>query len=438
MTNSLDLSTPPPLTIRTPNTPQFGFRDNYKSYSPRRSARLAQRHLLFQKTATPSYHDFHSNHTPSQRPVDQVTSSNIAYPTPSQKLSGKYITRDLGSNTSRKKQEVTSSYENSTDTTRSFDITTTNETTESIRQISSTVHKNGMLPTPAKTPVKRPLKPSSSITSIARNLFPAQSSKFNELVMTPRRKGNTKIKSDRIEVFTDPHDRIPEKDSCPNNPFHVDSSSNLSQLQRQAKKRRKVIVPGEGVQSVEELQRRNDGLLYVFRGKKIWRKFSDDSEDDNVETTDNEMDDCETNLHKPLTRSSVKPRLLFSRSQLTRPHEANSHNFEDEEADTDIEDSVLCSQSFRTEEVTTPKTTKFAPASPPTTIRATRSKKLDLQVFPNSKIDYVEAGTSCYISRDIRENSPSYTYNSKLRSTGASRKRDGEHFIGPGKKIKLR
>ncbi|POS85949.1 hypothetical protein EPUL_003573 [Erysiphe pulchra] len=438
MTNSLDLSTPPPLTIRTPNTPQFGFYDNYKPFSPRRSARLAQRQLLFQKTATPSYYDFHSNRTPSQRPVNLVASSNNAYPTPTRKLSGKHTSGNSGSNISRKKQDVASTCEISTDTARSFDFIITNERTESVNKKSSIVYKNGMLPTPTKTPVKRPQKPTTSITSIARNLFPAQSSKFNELVLTPRRKGHTKIKSERIEVFTDSQDRIPEKDSCPNNPFHVDTNSNFSQLQRQSTKRRKVIVPGEGVQSVEELQRRNDGLLYVFRGKKIWRKFSEDSEDDSYETTNNETEDRETNLHKPLTRSSVKPRLLFSRSQLTRPQEVDSHNIEDEEADTDIEDSVLCSQSFGNEEVTTPKTSKFAPASPPTTIRVTRSKKFDLQICPYSQTDCNDAETSCDISRDVREYSPSYIYNSKLRSTrAATRKRDEEH-IGPGKKIKLR
>lgn len=150
------------------------------------------------------------------------------------------------------------------------------------------------------------------------------------------------------------------------------------------------------------------------------------------------MDDREANLHKPLTRSSVKPRLLFSRGQLTRPLEPDSHNVEDEEADTDIEDSVLCSQNFRTKEVTTPKTSKFAPASPPTTIRVTRSKKLDLQICPDSYTEYGDAETSHGISYDVLEHSPSYTYNSKLRSTGVIRKRDEEHQFESGKKIKLR
>jgi len=80
-------------------------------------------------------------------------------------------------------------------------------------------------------------------------------------------------------------------------------------------------------------------------------------------------------LRRPLTRSSIKPRLLFpsaeqiqERSQLTE---------DEEEAVTDIEsEDYDMSTPLAQVDVTvgTPKAPKFAPATPPTTVRATRSK----------------------------------------------------------------
>ena len=86
---------------------------------------------------------------------------------------------------------------------------------------------------------------------------------------------------------------------------------------------------------------------------------------------------------RSLTRSSIKPRLLFPTPQQRREREAA--NVSDEEATTEVEDI----QDEPEIEVTTPvKQTVFSPATPPTTGHATRSSTKiteDVKAIPFSK-----------------------------------------------------
>jgi hypothetical protein len=104
------------------------------------------------------------------------------------------------------------------------------------------------------------------------------------------------------------------------------------------------------------------------RGKKVFRKFEDNTnqdadEDDNLSDMDIRHK-AGTAATKPFTRSSIKPRLLFpsegQRREREEGHEA------DEEALTDIEmpkpaDSV------------TPTKQRFQLVTPPTTVKAKRT-----------------------------------------------------------------
>lgn len=92
-----------------------------------------------------------------------------------------------------------------------------------------------------------------------------------------------------------------------------------------------------------------------------------------------------SNLRRPLTRSSIKPRLLFPTAEQSRAREARSHNTEDEEADTDIEEPMggVSTPFDQVDEVTsTPKAPRFGPVTPPTTARTTRSKKVEIPSSP--------------------------------------------------------
>ena len=95
-----------------------------------------------------------------------------------------------------------------------------------------------------------------------------------------------------------------------------------------------------------------------------------------------------------VTRSTVKPRLLFPVKKQEEPKDL--HEDEDEEAVTDIEDHVLegmkedkmptTPMDMVEERQTTPEAPRFAPASPPTTARTTRfGSKPSADVTPMKK-----------------------------------------------------
>lgn len=88
-----------------------------------------------------------------------------------------------------------------------------------------------------------------------------------------------------------------------------------------------------------------------------------------------------------ITRSSIKPRLLFPTEEKDNAI-VTDHNTEDEEAATDIEDHIFVDaedavdveeESYQTPKKLvapgTPAAPRYAPASPPTTGRATRVGK---------------------------------------------------------------
>lgn len=294
---------------------------------------------------------------------------------------------------------------------------------------SSQARMMGMLPTPAKTPSKKVHAASqneSNIAAIARNLF---HNDVDEVMAspskTPSRKGKkyTGIslesftvveQEDPISIFTDSQDRVPEADISNDNPFFgggAVTAPSDSATPRRRSKRNHVSIPGEGKQSVDEATRREDGLVYVFRGKKIFHKF-----DESVMSQEEDVDSV-SSVGKRLTRSAIKPRLLFPRSaqspQLSGTPEGLSLSEEedDEEAVTDIEDHILEDAEdveeaeeddlqapleqpeeleMEPEAITTPKAytgkaapntppnapsfaSSYAPDTPPVTVRATRS-----------------------------------------------------------------
>lgn len=119
----------------------------------------------------------------------------------------------------------------------------------------------------------------------------------------------------------------------------------------------------------------------------MFRKFAEDHDEDSSsqaegdEAADSDLNG-QTRRNRPMTRSSIKPRLLFPS---VKAKKATTSTIEDEEAVTDIEDNVFNdSQATEAEapqtparvakgKVETPDAPRFGPASPPSTGRATRS-----------------------------------------------------------------
>lgn len=129
------------------------------------------------------------------------------------------------------------------------------------------------------------------------------------------------------------------------------------------------------------------------RGKKIYRKFPNDGAEHN-DTHSPGDSERESSTRRPLTRSSIKPRLLFPTKQ--QIHQRAVSNVDDEEAPTDIEESQDHEMTDPEDEkqVTTPvKASIFSPTTPPTTGHATRAatKKaaLDSPAHPPEPVEAI-------------------------------------------------
>lgn len=118
--------------------------------------------------------------------------------------------------------------------------------------------------------------------------------------------------------------------------------------------------------------RLNEVFILVFsRGKKTYRKFPNDASEPNGTNSVENSERGFPSMH-PLTRSSIKPRLLFPKKQ--QIHERTDSTADDEEAPTDIEELQDHEMTDPEDEkqVTTPvKASLFC--TPPTTGHATRA-----------------------------------------------------------------
>lgn len=378
MASLITATTPSPSSdIHTPPTPRHGYADSWEPYSPRKSARLSQR---ANNHRTPSPRSTrHSDRNPflgSPRSTKTTKKNNLPATLTSPA-------------TSPRKKRVAAAM----DSVRRASGTLTAEGTANAAAALGL--PSGMLPTPAKTPQKPPTEQNkANIKAVARTLF-----RHEDEVMPSPRKTRSKqhhvldsfenVVEEDIPIYTDSHERIPEVDASSENPFYGKDTVGGTVPEpgtRRSTRSQHVRVPGEGKITIDEAVRRNDGMLIVFRGKKKFRKFSEVEEASSGNEVLDEADGglntalrnaVDSAVRRPVTRSSIKPRLLFP----TKPAEASDTKNDDEEAVTDIEDHVLAKSKADHPETPlelveeapdTPVAPKFAPASPPTTARTTR------------------------------------------------------------------
>lgn len=143
-----------------------------------------------------------------------------------------------------------------------------------VHRATTAVRNNGMLPTPDKTPKKAPTEVDPAIRSVARNIFRTET--VDELMPSSKRSGRKKYKGftldsfeaedegQSISIFTDSHDRVPEVDNSMDNPFYGQGSLVEPEPIKHASKRRKISIPGEEDQTIEEAEQRDDGFVYVL------------------------------------------------------------------------------------------------------------------------------------------------------------------------------
>ena len=136
-----------------------------------------------------------------------------------------------------------------------------------------------MLPTPVKTPRKKPIG-QASLNAAGRVLFPDRA----EDPMPPSRK-NRKGKrhvgfslytsmndgneggEDEIPIFTDSKDQVPELDPSEDNPFldkPDEAAPQPEPSKGRASKKRKAIFGFDGSKEIEDAFNREEGMVYVL------------------------------------------------------------------------------------------------------------------------------------------------------------------------------
>ncbi|KAL6236915.1 hypothetical protein BDW75DRAFT_205648 [Aspergillus navahoensis] len=366
-------TTPPPASfLRIPPTPRHGNGyDQYEPYSTRHSARLASQRSYTESRTTPppsfpiSRVRGTSGSTKKQKTAETESPSLPASPmSPRKKMSGRSVTTQHDDEDPFNAAKPAHSHPS-----RLFRTTMT----------------EGMLPTPAKTPRKKPV---DNAGTTARVLFPqpGQKKKKKQTGFSLDSFNDDPSQGDSIQIYTDSRDRIPEVDESEENPFYQKPSTGTKPRPSKPRTRSRD-------KEVDEALKREDGMVYVFRGKKMFRKFSDDgfgSDDDGddddlglLASRPDLLDSASLENNRPLTRSSIKPRVLFPGARDCLVEE----NDEVEEAATDIEDHVLDDaeaaedldliadvHSEQRPVTPPPKSTVSTPPSPGTLTRSSRSR----------------------------------------------------------------
>ncbi|KAH6678653.1 hypothetical protein B0J14DRAFT_327887 [Halenospora varia] len=426
--STLRVHTPPPPTrIRTPTTPRLGtFNDDYQPYSPRKSSRISERARANNNSppATPGRKIRAIPSSPKSAKRSSTSTSNL--PTSPQTATKKRFAKSPSEMGGRRVSGALN-FDTTASAAASLGLQTPHRTDKmkksDIPRPVAAIRGNGMLPTPDKTPSRRAEKTDPAVSSVARTLFSVSSATAEEAMPTPKKKGKKykgftldsfETEDEPIAIFTDSHERVPEPDDHSDNPFFGEGAKAVPEPTKPSTKRRKITVPGEGEFDYAEVEKRTDGYIAVFRGKKVFRKFSNSnaessrssrsSRHDHVPIEDRMVDD-EVPSPPPtgrVTRSSMNPRLLFPSAQQLRAKQLSQQEAEDEEADTDIEDPSIIgspSKSIRhsssskiaitpadKDEVTTPQTPRSPGVTPRATRRHVKGKAVDLGSSPGGPI----------------------------------------------------
>lgn len=138
-----------------------------------------------------------------------------------------------------------------------------------------------MLPTPAKTPRKKPVQ-QAAVSAAARVLFPTRPDTVEDAMPTPRKRKNKRHvgfslyssmedeadnSENRIEIYTDSKDKVPELDMSEDNPFHEQPVEDVpipEPTKAKNSRKRKASHRIEDNMEIEEAFNREEGMVYVL------------------------------------------------------------------------------------------------------------------------------------------------------------------------------
>ena len=139
-----------------------------------------------------------------------------------------------------------------------------------------------MLPTPVKTPRKKPVQP-AAVQATARVLFPCRPDTIEDAMPNPRKRRNRRhvefslygsmedvedaASENQIEIYTDSKEKVPELDQSEDNPFYDQHDRTIGFPEpRKAKssKKRKAEHSIDASAEIEEAFNREEGMVYVL------------------------------------------------------------------------------------------------------------------------------------------------------------------------------
>jgi hypothetical protein len=258
---------PPPRRLHTPPAPLHGSNhDAYEPYSPRRSSRVAAQRERFSQpiSALPKGSPVSRRQratTPTGSKDSVRTSSSQVFSPPSSPISP-FKTRIARS--ARRSQAESAAIDSDSD-----------QPGTKARYLS-VMESSAMFPTPAKTPRKRALKSEESLGSTARVLFANRPTDFEDAMPSPRKSrksrkaafsldgyaDNADESNEKIVIYTDSKERIPELDDTEDNPFitRKDKPANGHAAAGPSRRRTR----DSRTEKMEEAVARDEGMIYVL------------------------------------------------------------------------------------------------------------------------------------------------------------------------------
>ncbi|CAG5150201.1 uncharacterized protein ALTATR162_LOCUS2581 [Alternaria atra] len=369
----------PPRRIHTPPAPLHG--DTYEPFSPRRSRRVAAKHDTH----------IHQQERSGPRTRRDITPTASSSKTSAARTNPSFALSPPSSPVSPQQFRSPRSTRRAPLDLNPLDSDSDNAAPTSSRRSLFANMVPGMLPTPAKTPRKRRVE---DVSSTARVLFPTnRPSTIEEAMPTPRKGRKTKNlytlesfaeqmdeNTEKISIFTDSKERVPTPGAqTEENPFITVKGKGKAKATPQ--KSRKVI--DRKTVKMEAAADRDEGMVYIFRGRKVFRKFHDDApsgaseaeQDDDLSADDKQVRrQIGHEARRPLTRSSIKPRLLFQ-AEIKERNRANGIETDEEEATTEI-DEPIATPSRRKGKSVVP-TPSLATTPPPTTRKLKKEISFD-------------------------------------------------------------
>lgn len=270
VTTAMTTTPPPPSRARTPPTPLHGAKhDTYEPFSPRRSGRI---HTKQTTHSSPSALD-----SPSR---GRHSTTRVAAATPGQsRISHRNSTHTFSpplsptSPAQRRRADTALDSASRKRTKPSIAVTYPGSDDELINDAAALSRPGAMFPTPAKTPRKRHAQADSALATTARVLFPGRTMHPDDVIPSPRRSRKQSKKAafslesfaeacenggEKIEIYTDSKERVPEMDESEDNPF-ITRANTRAGLSRPTRKTKNGMS-----RSVDQAVENGEGMVYVL------------------------------------------------------------------------------------------------------------------------------------------------------------------------------